>query len=273
MFYKDGILYRSDNLAHGGVVHGFSTREGGVSTLPHLASLNLTDGLGDSEENVKKNTDIFAKAITGGRLGGECTVRTNQIHSAKVRVVDRLCAGEGYSCAMGEDGDGFVTDSPGVMPIIRVADCVPVLLLGEKADVSPVIGAVHAGWRGTVCGIVGEAVRKMVSLGCVRESIRIAIGTHIKPCCYEVDDPFYEAVAAQQSADFAARHIRPSEKAGKHQADLAGMNIEILAGEGVKRERIDVSPYCTACQPNVFFSHRASLGKRGIMGAGIVILP
>lgn len=273
MFSKSGILYRSSVLDLPGVAHGFSAREGGVSTIPHLSSLNLTRGLGDSEENVTKNIDIFALAVTDGKLGGERAVCAHQIHSARVRVIDSSNAGEGYCLPSGEDADGFVTDVPGVMPIIRVADCVPILMCGEKENGAPVIGAVHAGWRGTVLGIVGEAVEKMVTLGSTRDSIRVAIGTHIKPCCYEVDEPFYESVAAHQSRDFAERHVKPIDKPGKYTADLAGMNIEILERYGVKRESIDLSPYCTACEPSVFFSHRASGGKRGTMGAGIVILP
>ena len=273
MFSKKGIIYRSDIFDNYRVAHGFSGRAGGVSTVPHLTSLNLTDGLGDLPENVAQNTDIFARAVSDGLLGGESTVRTNQIHSARVRIVDSSNAGEGYSLPWGEDADGFVTDVPGVMPIIRTADCVPILLCGERLDSSPVIGAVHAGWRGTVLGITVEAVEKMVSLGCMRDSIRVAVGTHIKSCCYEVDDPFYEAVCAHRSRDFAARHIKPSGKPGKYMADLAGMNTELLCSSGVREEFIDVSPYCSACDPDMFFSHRASHGKRGTMGAGIVILP
>lgn len=272
MFSKNGILYRSSVLDLPGVAHGFSVREGGVSTIPHLASLNLTRGLGDSEDNVRQNIDIFAKAVSDGALGGEAAVCAHQIHSRKVRVIGRSNAGEGYSVPCGEDCDGFVTDEVGVMPIVRTADCVPILLCGAKTDGSPVIGAVHAGWRGTAAGIAAVAVEKMAELGCLKDRICVAIGAHIRPCCYEVDDPFYEAVAACQSADFAARYIIPSAEAGKYQADLAGMNMEILALAGVRAEQIDVSPYCTACDPVTFFSHRGGKGKRGTMGAGIVIL-
>ena len=273
MFSKNGIIYRSDIISDPRVAHGFSGRAGGVSTITHLASLNLTDGLGDQPENAARNTDIFARAVSEGLLGGESTVRTNQIHSARVRFIDSSNAGEGYSLPWGEDADGFVTDVPGVMPVIRTADCVPILLCGVRVDSSPIIGAVHAGWRGTVLGIAGEAVEIMAAAGCVRESIRVAVGTHIRSCCYEVDDPFYEAVSAHQSRDFAARHIKPADRPGKYSADLAAMNIEILCGVGVLREMIDVSPYCSACDPDTFFSHRAGHGKRGTMGAGIVILP
>jgi len=273
MFYKSGILYRSSLIESRGVMHGFSAREGGVSTIPHLASLNLTRGLGDTEENVRRNIDIFARAVTEDSLGGEAVVCAHQIHSANVRVVGKSNCGEGYSMDMGEDCDGFVTDIPGVMPIVRVADCVPILFAGSKADGSPVIGGAHAGWRGTVNGIAAVTVEKMLSLGCIRETVRVAIGTHIGYCCYEVGEDFYSSVSEIRGEEFAARHIRPICEGGKRHAYLTGMNLEILSYAGISPEQVDVSPYCTACDSETFFSHRKSGGRRGTMGAGIVILP
>ena len=273
MFYKSGILYRSSLIESRGVMHGFSAREGGVSTIPHLSSLNLTRGLGEGEENVRQNLDIFARAVSGDILGGESVVCAHQIHSANVRLIDKANAGEGYSIDMGEDADGFVTDIPGVMPIVRVADCVPILFAGSKADGSPVIGAAHAGWRGTVNGIAAVTVEKMLSLGCRRETVRVAIGTHIGYCCYEVGDDFYTSVSEIRSPEFAARHIKSTHVAGKYMADLTGMNLEILSYAGISPEQVEVSPYCTACDSETFFSHRKSGGRRGTMGAGIVILP
>ena len=273
MFCRSGILYRSSLLDIPGVRHGFSAREGGVSTVSHLSSLNLTRGLGDSEENVCRNIDIFARAVSGDILGGESVVCAHQIHSARVRVVGKANAGEGYSLKMGEDCDGFVTDAVGVMPIVRVADCVPILFAGTKADGSAVIGAAHAGWRGTVNGIAAVTVEEMLSLGCVPDTVRASVGTHIGYCCYEVGEDFCEAVAEIRGAEFASRHIRPVSEGGKLHADLTGMNLEILAAAGVSADRVDVSHYCTACEPDTFFSHRSSGGRRGTMGAGIVILP
>ncbi len=272
MFRRNSILRHSSLLdAYGslGVYHGFSSREGGVSTIPHLASLNIAAGIGDNDETVKKNIDLFARAVSGGSLGGECAVLTSQIHSATVRVIDGRNAGEGFSLPIGEAGDGFVTDCVGVMPIVKTADCVPILLCGTKADSTPVIAAVHAGWRGTAAGIAAEAVKKMLSLGCEIRSIAAAIGPHIHVCCYEVGDDFVESVRSLRGTDFAARHIRKTENA--YRADLSKMNLAILADSGVPAERCDVSDDCTSCHPDVFHSHRASHGKRGIMGSGIVI--
>lgn len=277
MFYKVVInnvpLYRSSLIdgvsAH--VVHGFSTRLGGVSTLSHTKSLNIAFGLGDDESTVRRNLDIFSRAVSDSALDSASVVMASQIHSTIVRIVNEDNRGEGSIKASGEPCDGFAADRPGIMPIIRVADCVPIILCGTKADGSPVISAVHAGWRGTVSGIADAAVSAMTGLMCEKSTIRAAIGTHIGYCCYEVGDDFVESVEKIRGSEFAARHIRYHN--GSLHADLTSMNIEILGESGIAECDIDVSPYCTMCAPDEYFSHRATGGKRGVMGAGLVILP
>lgn len=269
MFYESGIIYKSTFLD--GVCHGFSTRLGGVSKASHTASMNLGFDRGDSREEVLENYSILARKISGGACTEADVVITSQIHSAKVRVISQANRGEGITREIGEPCDGFVTDTRGVMPIIRVADCTPILLCGTKADASPVIGAVHAGWRGSALGIASEAVRAMRELGCSVNSIKVAIGAHIGFCCYEVGEDFIESVRELCGADFASRHIRRVES-GSYHADLTGMNVEFLTSAGVLRESIDVSSECTMCDPAKYHSHRATHGLRGTMGAGIVIL-
>lgn len=270
MFYKSGILTRSSLLDTLGVRHGFSTREGGVSENAQTGSMNLTKNIGDSDDVVRRNTDIFASAVSSGTLGGENTVTAHQIHSSKVRLVTRANAGEGYSTTAGEDCDGFVTSEADVMPVVRVADCVPVLLCGMREDGGLVAAAVHAGWRGTVAGICAEAVSLMCREGCTAESIIAAIGAHIGACCYEIGDDFLYSVENMRGADFAHRHIKPRN--GALYADLGGMNMEILLSCGIRRGYIDLSPECTCCNPDIYHSHRASGGARGTMGAGIAII-
>lgn len=276
MFYRQNHLLRSTMLDEiPGVSHGFSTRHGGVSTLPHTASLNLTRNLGDDDRTVDANLDIFARAVSSDRFDRSRAVTAHQIHSAKVRLLDESHAGEGCVRDAGEDCDGFVTAVPGVMPVIRVADCVPVLLAGLCADGSAVVSAVHAGWRGTVAGIPAEAVRLMVRAGAELSTVRAAIGPHIGLCCFEVGEDFADAVRRAAGADFAARHIVPSPRgiSGKYHADLTGMNREILTDAGVKPEYIDISDACTMCDTETFFSHRGMNGRRGTMGAGIAVIP
>lgn len=275
MFYQTHHVLRSSLLdAIPGICHAFSTRHGGTSTLPHTASLNLTRDLGDDDRTVDANLDIFARMISKNRHDRTRAVIAHQIHSAKVRVIDETNAGEGCSRDRGEDCDGFVTGTPGVIPIIRVADCVPILLAGLRDDGCPVVSAVHAGWRGTVSGITAEAVRKMTELGAETETIRAAIGPHIGLCCFEVGEDFVTAVTDIRRKDFAEHHIIPSPKniPGKFHADLTGMNREILMSAGVMPEHIDICESCTMCDTGTFYSHRGMNGKRGTMGGGIVIL-
>ena len=163
MFVRSGIIYVSSILAEYekyGVRHGFSAREGGVSTLEHTKSLNLTMNLGDSDDTVRENLSIFTRAVTNGVLDENDVVIASQIHSSNVRIVGSSNRGEGAIIARGEDADGFCTAERGVCPIVRVADCVPILFCGLTADKKPVVAAVHAGWRGTVAGIAAEAVKK-----------------------------------------------------------------------------------------------------------------
>ncbi|MBQ8512217.1 MAG: laccase domain-containing protein [Clostridia bacterium] len=274
MFIHTAPILRSTLLdSVPGISHAFSTRHGGVSTLPHTASLNLTRDLGDDNRTVDANLDIFAHLASENRFDRTRAVTAHQIHSAKVRVIDDSNAGEGCSRERGEDCDGFVTATPGVIPIIRVADCVPILLAGLRDDGRPVVSAVHAGWRGTVSGITAEAVARMTDLGARLRTVKAAVGPHIGLCCFEVGEDFVTAVSDIRGADFAARHIVPSPKhvPGKFHADLTGMNREILEAAGVLPENIDTCPLCTMCDTGTFYSHRGMNSRRGTMGAGICI--
>lgn len=269
MFYDDGVLVRSDMLDLAGVTHAFSTRLGGVSTLPHTREMNLAPGHGDGDDVIRKNTDILVRLTTGEAFGAREAVVTSQIHSADVRILTEENCGEGVVRDAGVSCDGFVTDVRGVVPIVRTADCVPILLCGVKSDGSPVVSAVHAGWRGTVKGIAAEAVRVMCSLGAAPESIWAAIGPHIGFCCFEVGRDLYDTVSELRGEDFASRHIR---SVGTLHADLAEMNREILICAGVREENVDVSSECTFCNNDKYHSHRKTHGLRGAMGSLIAIM-
>jgi len=269
MFIKDKILFRSDRMRDGDIFHGFSTREGGVSRLPHTAAMNVAEGHGDPTETVRKNIGILARAVSGGTLDERAVICAPQIHSAKIRYVTAADGGEGVIRPAGEPGDGFYTDQPGVLLMVRVADCVPILFSARRADGSPLVAAVHAGWRGTVSGIAPKAAEKLLSLGAEPASIRAAIGQCIHPCCFEVREDFIAAVTDARGGEFAGRHIK--KRGDRFFADLPGMNEELLLAARLTPAQIDVSPYCTACDADLFHSHRATGGKRGAMGAMIGI--
>ncbi|MBQ7160985.1 MAG: peptidoglycan editing factor PgeF [Clostridia bacterium] len=247
---KDGVVWFADGDIR--CVHGFSTRLGGVSEPEHLASMNMGRNLGDDPAAVDENYRRFCAAIGSDPAR---VVYTKQIHSATVLTVGASNAGATYEC------DGFVTREKGVALTVRTADCVPILFWSPDG----VVGACHAGWRGTVAGIQRITVERMAELGADPAGIRAAVGASIRGCCYEVGDDFVEAVAASPYGGICLDFI--GQKDGRPHADLLGMNVALLAGAGVPEEHIAVSDYCTCCKPDLFFSHRASKGKRGVMCA------
>ncbi len=263
---SNGVVYYCSPLIP--CVHGFSTRLGGVSGLPHTASLNLGFNRGDSEETVYQNLSLFFEAL--GVDPCSC-ISVSQIHSSDVRYVTKDNAGEGFYKPERWKCDGYVADSMGITLGVRTADCVPVLLYAPPYGDScyGMIAALHAGWRGTAAGIVSVGVEKMVELGAKRESIIAAIGPSIGACCYEVREDFcieFEKIAGKALCD---KYIRPikdiKEKKGYWKADLKAVNYELLMQSGVTKDRIDVSTECTFCHPEEFYSHRYSGGIRGSM--------
>ncbi len=253
---KKGVVYAASRSIT--AKHGFSTRKGGVSALAHTAWLNLALGRGDDEATVKENLRLFCEAIGADP---STVVSAHQIHSSRVLTVSAQDAG-----TSDRQADGFVTAQAGVTLCVKVADCVPILFCDSTHHV---IGACHAGWRGTAAGIAPVTVGRMLSLGAGRESIRVAIGACIHPCCYQVGEDFVREVAALRGKSFAQRYI--TAKNGGLWADLPAMNVALLQDAGIAEEQISVCDRCTCCRPDLFFSHRATGGLRGTMAAMICL--
>ena len=253
----------SDRIA---APHAFSTRIGGVSDLPHTAELNLGFYRGDSKETVMENLSLFSSA-SGIDLGHFVSV--TQIHSRTVRYVTEDDRGAGIYYRADYECDGYVTDRPGVALCIKTADCVPILLSDEDAGV---IGAVHAGWRGTASGIVGECVRMMCRLGASAGRIKAAVGPAIGKCCYEVGPDVRKEFERLCGEYFAGRFVLPvKDRPGKYLADLPGANKAHMEDAGLDAENIDIAGLCTSCRSDLFFSHRRGGGQRGTMCSVIEI--
>ena len=260
--HHEGALeyLRADALE--GVVHCFSTRYGGVSE-GYLSSLNLGVHRGDTPENLQKNYEILGAAV-GFRP--EDLVFTHQIHSAIVRRVGKGNRGEGLLRPVPCDCDGLITNEPGVALAAFSADCTPILLFDP---VRGAVGAVHAGWRGTAAGIVKKAVEAMTrEFGTDPADLRAAIGPCIGPCCFETGPEVPEAMRNALGAE-AETAVRPVGE--KYYVNLKELNRLWLRRSGV--ERIDVSPDCTHCQPNRFWSHRHTGFDRGAQAAIIQLRP
>lgn len=240
-----------------GAPHGFTTRLGGVSQ-GILSSLNLGMNRGDDPENVVKNYRILTEALN---IPMENLVLTRQTHSDTVRVVTKKDA-RGLDHRDYPQCDAIITNDPGTALMIFTADCTPILFYDP---VTGAVGAAHAGWRGTAAGIAEKTVSAMVeNFGCKAEDIRCAIGPNIAQCCFETDVDVPNAMVEALGKD-AKPLIRQASK--KHYVNLKEINALFLRRAGVTH--IEISPVCTACEHQRFWSHRVTKGDRGSQGAMI----
>ena len=243
-----------------GAVHCFSTRLGGVSH-GHLASCNLGTHRGDEPANVVENYRILGDAVG---FAPEQIVFTKQQHTDIIRVVTKDNCGEGLQRDVSQVCDGQITDVPGVALVCFSADCTPVLLYDP---VSRAVGAVHAGWRGTAQGIAAKAVDAMVrEFGCKPEHIRAAIGPCIGKCCFETDWDVPQALLDSLGPKAVSAFVQKGEK---YFVDLKYCNALWLQRAGVGE--LDISPDCTACDTDRYWSHRKQGGQRGSL-AGVIML-
>ena len=249
----------ADTLA--GSIHCFSTRYGGVST-GFLSSLNLGTHRDDTPENVRENYAILGRAVG---FSPAQTVFTKQQHTAIVRPAARADCGTGLDREQTDVCDGLVTNVPGVALVCFAADCTSVLLYDPVARA---VAAVHSGWRGTAQGIAARAVEQLRRLyGCDPKNIRAALGPSIGPCCFETDE---DVPSAMRAALGAAADPYITRRGAKFFVDNKGLCALWLQTAGVTA--IDVSPDCTKCQPERFWSHRAAGVRRGSLAA-VIMLP
>lgn len=242
------------------LLHAFLTRRGGVST-GCFADLNFSSREGDTPENVAGNWRLLAAAF---RLDLSCFVVMRQIHGDRIVVIDEANRGnlpngsalpvEAHAC------DALVTNRPGLALGVKTADCVPLFLVDP---VKRVIGAVHAGWRGTALNIAGKVVDAFRARFSSRPGdLLAAIGPAIGPCCYEVDNVVYDALIGHAGAE-AVPFFRPGANPVKWILDLPMANRYQLEQRGVPSEQIFAGDNCTSCQGDVFYSHRRDQGCTG----------
>jgi hypothetical protein len=234
-----------------GILHFISTRNGGVSPKP-FNSLNISFNVSDEEKNVLRNRKALADAV-GFPLEGLTT--SKQVHKNKVATVTKAMRG------LVLDGtDAMITNTPDICLMVYLADCVPILLYDP---VRKVIGAVHAGWRGTVINIVQNAVNSMIkTFGSDPKNIYAGIGPSIGPCCYEVG---HEVINEAPKEFIITRN-------GKSYFDLWGANKKQLMDVGIPSANIELAGICTMENSDKFFSSRADHGVTGRFGAGIMLL-
>jgi YfiH family protein len=244
---------------HEGLFHAVTTREGGVSTGP-FTSLNLGLNTGDVSQHVLRNR---RKVLSALGWKSESLISPIQIHGKSVVTVTQNLSGRGTGDSdLGLGGaDGLVTREKGLMLMIKVADCFPVILYDplEKA-----IGLIHAGWRGAASGIITEGIAAMVaSFGCKPENIEAGIGPGIGACCFVVGEDVREAFKQQNLGD----DVLQTDEGKRLHCDLKKIiSRELLTG-GLKKGSIGIAAACTCCNGGLFYSHRREKGKTGRMAA------
>jgi YfiH family protein len=244
------------------LVHGFSTRPGGVSLLNGEKALNLGFTEWDTKENVLENRRRFQSTLGASDLK---LISLKQIHSDVIHLFD---AAPAEPCR----GDASVTNCPGLLLGVQTADCVPILLVDPKKRA---VAAVHAGWRGTLQRIVVKAIGQMqMHFGSKPADLLAAIGPAIGGCCYEVGTE----VAIQFQSQFAEApkwfaEFRTGDEPDPiqwlnmmppgHQPppknvllDLKKANRAQLLGASLRAPNIFVSGLCTACRRHLLFSYR-----------------
>lgn len=233
-----------------GVTAAFPTRAGGVSPAP-WSSLNLGLTVGDEPGNVLTNRQRLCAALG---LAPERLVVMQQVHGTTLRWVGEAEAGAGATAAATAlpACDGQLTAAAGLGLCVSTADCLPIVIAAATPD-GVALAAVHAGWRGVLAGIAGQAAAALAERGRLLGAV---VGPGIGPCCFVVDDDL--------RAGFAARF---PGAAGPATVDLWAAARADLAAAGVPATEITVAGICSACDAR-FFSHRR---ERGLTGRHLTI--
>jgi YfiH family protein len=217
-----------------------STRRGGVSPEPF--GMNLSFSVGDEVANVRDNRRMFFEAVG---CNERSLAQPRQGHSANTAVA--------LEAGWYDKADALITNRPGLWLGISVADCLPVFLVDP---VRKAVGAVHAGWRGTVGRIVQNAVRSMQRhYGCEGADLLAYLGPSARACCYEVGPE----VATQFNQEVVER------RDGAIFLDLVKENVRQLTHLGVLWKHIEVSDLCTITETDLLHSYRREGSRSGRM--------
>ncbi len=223
-----------------GFAHGFTTRSGGASRPP-FDTLNLGGKVGDDAGLVRENWRRLQAAT------GLSFARVHQVHGARAVRIDSPSDPV-------EEADAVVSRTQGVAACVSVADCVPILVADPE---SGAVAAVHSGWRGTLARAAAAGVAALSrETGAPPGRLLASVGPSIGPCCYEVS----KDLAARFAEEFGPGVVRDPRAP---RLDLWSANAMALRAAGVPPGRVEVLARCTACERDVFFSHRRDAGRTG----------
>lgn len=262
------------------LIHGFSTRQGGVTEEYGGNQLNLGVTKEDTQKNVAHNRRLFLQAIGAATRGKTWpSIEMRQVHSP---IVHRVEGKQPHPAA----GDGLITNTPELLIGVKVADCLPVMAVDS---VRRAIGIFHAGWRGTAQRIVEKGIGEMRRhFASDPEDILVAIGPGIGVCCYQIGDEVIEQFRSQFAyADQLIEEVFDShslhtkypllflnQRAPGHgeppkvpHIDLVKANRLQAIAAGVPEKNIEALSLCTACRTDIFFSYRKEHVTGRMLGA------
>ncbi len=229
-------LLQSDSLTKNPFIqHGFSTRQGGVST-GYFDSLNTSYDKGDPSENVTENRRRICLALDHA---SSPLITAKQIHSNHVVVVNAPFTEEL------PEADALITTTPNISIAVTTADCAPILLADTTGKA---VAAIHAGWRGASSGIIENTVSLMLDLGCQPKELSAAIGPCIWQNSYEVSQDFYDSFSKNKS------FFKTGNRPGHWYFDLPGFVVSTLEKTGI--QNFSLAPYDTFTHKDLFFSNR-----------------
>ena len=256
---SDGV-FRFSSLSRSGLRHGITGRDPRLPAEGDVSFVTSPD-----TETVRRNRQVWC-----ARIGVDWRLITTaqQCHGDRVQVVRAQDAGRGAESS--RDGfpgsDSLITRELGVPIMVVSADCVPILLYDP---VRKAIGAVHSGWRGTVVGVVMRTVEAMRDeFGCRPADLMVGLGPSIGPCCYEVGP---EVIAAWEALGVDPERRAVVERQPRPYFDLWTANELTLGAVGVPAANIERAGLCTRCLSERYFSRRAGVGYRGLLGALIAL--
>ncbi len=268
------------------LVHGFSTRPGGVSELKSsrlgrskketVLNLGFTDW--DPRERADANRRLFQKALGHSDA---CLVTLRQVHSDVLHVVREPLPDA-------PNGDALATQARGLLLGVQTADCIPILLVDHRHRA---VAAVHAGWRWTVARIAAKTVGRMaMEFGTQPKDLLAALGPGIGRCCYEVgpdvvkefaaqfpdaaewfDGPFAMLASGEDPNPLPWLTMMPpghQPPPARCHLDLHAANSAILVNASLQRKNIFAADFCTSCRTDLFFSYR----REGVTGRMMAVI-
>lgn len=241
---KQGIsFFQFSNLSRFSKIHhGVFTRKGGFSPKP-FESLNISFGVGDRPENVKKNRQAVAELFDSEK--DDCfMVYLRQVHSDQVCIIDNEVGSKIlYEPGTPFSADAAITNLPGRNLVIQIADCQSVLLYDPGRHV---VANIHSGWRGSIQNVIGKTIRAMIKrFMSDPKDIVAAIGPSLGPCCSEFVNYRKEIPKIFWKYRISSNYF-----------DFWRMSRDQMTSEGVLNENIENSELCTKCRTDLFFSYR-----------------